>query len=188
MAAERIIFQGTLGSWLKATGLAAAAQCSLSWVERCYVNLLLFWKWGRSPSYEQNAPHCHALAPFQDVFHLHSWFGSVQWTNPLNSWPHIWFEWSKWCIEWHLLAMSPCRKINSWKMSLPECRFVGMRGWLLLVCVFYVSLRVTMPHSWSQCIPPIQSFRIIVSWACFFTLSRNFRYFETGRILILIKA
>lgn len=125
---------------MKATGLAAAAHCSLSWGERCYVNWLLFGKWGRSPSYEQNAPHCHALAPFQDVFHLHSWFGSVRWTNPLDSWPHLWFEWSEWCIEWHLLAMSPCRKINSWKMSLPECRSVGMRGWLLLcVCFMCVS-------------------------------------------------
>lgn len=47
--------------------------------------------------------------------------------------PRPWFEWSKWCIEWHLLATSPCRKINSWKMSLPECRSVGMWGWLLLL-------------------------------------------------------
>lgn len=138
--AERIIFQGTLGSWVKATGLAAAAQCSLSWGQRCYVNWLLFGKWGRSPSYEQNAPHCHALAPFQDVFHLHSWFGCAHWTNPSNSWLHLWFEWSKWCIEWHILAMSPCRKINSWKM-LPECRFVGYvdlgGGWggLCVLCV-----------------------------------------------------
>lgn len=133
-------FSGNSCSWVKATGLAAAAQCSLSWGQRCYVNWLLFGKWGRSPSYEQNASHCHALAPFQDVFHLHSWFGFVVRTNPLNSWPHLWFERSKWCTEWHLLAMSPCRKINSWKMSLPQCRFVGMWGWLLLLCVFFACL------------------------------------------------
>lgn len=145
--AEWIIFQGPLSSWVKATGLAAAAQCSLSWGQRCYVNWLLFGKWGRSPSYEQNAPHCHALAPFQDVFHLRSWFGSAHWTNPSNSWPHLWFQWSKWCIEWHILAISPCRKINSWKMSLLECRSVGMRGWVLLlhvlVCVLCVSISYT---------------------------------------------
>ncbi len=33
--------------------------------------------------------------------------------------------------------------------------------------------------------PQVQSFRIIVSWACVFILLRNF---ETGRILILINA
>lgn len=137
-------FSGNSCSWVKATGLAAAAQCSLSWGQRCYVNWLLFGKWGRSPSYEQNASHCHALAPFQDVFHLHSWFGFVVRTNPLNSWPHLWFERSKWCTEWHLLAMSPCIKINSWKMSLPQCRFVGMWGWLLLLCVFFACLWATV--------------------------------------------
>lgn len=142
-------FTGNFGSWVKAAGLA---QCSLSWGQRCYVNWLLFGKWGRSPSYEQNAPHCHALALFQDIFHLHSWFGSVQRTNPFNSWPRLWFQWSKRCIEWHLLALSLCRKINSWKMSLAECRFVDLWGWLLL-CVFNVCVwltvdsRVTIPHS-----------------------------------------
>lgn len=99
--------------------------------------------------------------------------------------PRPWFEWSKWCIEWHLLATSPCRKINSWKMSLPECRSVGMWGWLLLlllcVCFSYSGLL--------SCIPPVHCLRIIVPWACFFFfLLRNVWYYETGRILISIKA
>lgn len=148
----------------------------------CYVNWLLFGKWGRSPSYEQNAPRRHALAHFQDVFHLHSWFGSVQQAKPLDSWPHLIFEWLHWCMEGHLLAMSLCRKINSWKMSFPECRFVDMWGWPLLlcvctvvrgawcvcVCVKCVPLRVTVPHSWSQCISPVQNYSFMEMFFLFF--------------------
>lgn len=130
---------------MKATGLAAAAQCSLSWGQRCYVNWLLFGKWGRSPSYEQNAPHCHALAPFQDVFHLHSWFGSVQWSNALSSW----FEWLKWCIEWHLLAVCGltrgkclCKNASLWLYG----------GGCCCVCLWAATVNswVTVPHSWSH--------------------------------------
>lgn len=139
---------------MRATGLAAAAQCFLSWGQRCYVNWLLFGKWGRSPSYEQNAPHCHSLALVQDVFHLHSWFCSVQWTNPCNSWLHLW---SKWCIERQLLGMSPwrlthgkclCRNAGLWVCG-GGCYWCRCVCWC--VCVLRVSLSYCSPL-WSQCI------------------------------------
>lgn len=45
--------------------------------QRCYVNWLLWGKWGRSPSYEQNAPRRLNLAPVQHVFHLLSAFKAL---------------------------------------------------------------------------------------------------------------
>lgn len=96
--------------------------------------------------------------------------------------PHFWFEWSKWCTEWHLLAMSPCRKINSWKMSLLECRFVGMWGWLLLLCVFLtcvfeLQLTLELLCLFPDPIPQVQSSRIKVSKAYFFYYSEKFLIF-----------
>lgn len=158
---------------------SSCAQCSLSWRGRCYVNWLLFGKWGRSPSYEQNAPHCHALAPFQDVFHLRSRF-SVPFTGLIRSTVDPTCSLSD-QNDW---AASSWVTINRWKRSLAECRFAGMWGWLLLLCVFYVRvLRVTTLHSWSQCIPLVVHQNDSFLDMFFFTFLRNVRYFKTGRIL-----
>lgn len=142
----------------------SSCLAALSWGQRCYVNWLLFRKWGRSPSYEQSAPppscRCHTLAAFQDVFHLHSWFlvaelgGQRQLLPPqppLSSAPI-------WVFKNDALALPPCRQINQWKMSLPECRFVGVgvaaAAASSLLCIWFYACLWAAAEPWVTALLP----------------------------------
>lgn len=107
---------------------------ALSWGQRCYVNWLLFRKWGRSPSYEQGPPLAATLWPPSKMSstctHDFWWQSSVDKDNSYT--PHHHPPPSRPALCSHLsvqndaLALPPCRQINQWKMSVPECRFVGV--------------------------------------------------------------
>lgn len=96
-------------------------------------------------------PLAATLALFQDVFQLALMIFVVALfcgqrhlphpPPPLHPAPHS-------TVQNDALALPPRRQINQWKMSLPECRFVGVGVAAAAVCSppciwFYACLRAT---------------------------------------------
>lgn len=63
--------------------------------------------------------------------------------------------------------------------GMQVCGYVGVAAAAAAVCagvcVMCVSLRVTMPHSWSQCIPLVQNYSFL---DMFFYSSEKFHIFS----------